>query len=242
VAIIGSAGTTNTGAIDPLEKIASISKQFNIWFHIDGAYGAPFLLTKAGHEKLKFIAEADSIALDPHKSLSLPYGTGLLLVRDRNHLSTDYGGSATYMPPSSGLTDPELRLDFADIGPELSRDFRGLRVWLPIKILSIEPFQLNLEEKLSLSEYLHQELSKVSDIVVEAAPQLSILAFRHKNAEITRKLMGQINAKENVFLSGCTLPNEKFVIRVCMLGHHLHFQQVQTLLNDLKFALKEISN
>jgi len=238
--IVATAGSTNTGAVDPLDKIISISQKFQIWCHIDGAYGAPFMLTEAGKEKLKAMAEADSIALDPHKAMSLPYGTGLLMVKERKHLSTDYPGASTYMPPSSGLADPELRLDFADIGPELSRDFRGLRVWLPIKTLGIEPFQLNLEEKLKLSEYLHSELLKIPELVIEAAPQLSIQAFRHKDTEKTRKLMGLINAKNNVFLSGCTLSNKKFVIRVCLLGHHLHFEQVQIFLKDIKESLKEL--
>lgn len=238
--IVATAGSTNTGAVDPLNEMIAIAKEFQVWCHIDGAYGAPFMLTEYGKEKLKAIGEADSIALDPHKAMSLPYGTGLLMVKDRKHLSTDYPGASTYMPPSSGLADPELRLDFADIGPELSRDFRGLRVWLPIKTLGIEPFQLNLEEKLKLSQYLHSELLKIPDLVVEAAPQLSIQAFRHKNTDLTRKLMGLINSKNRVFLSGCTLSNQKFVIRVCLLGHHLHFEQVQLFLNELKESLKEL--
>lgn len=240
--IVATAGSTNTGAIDPIDELISLAQEFNIWCHVDGAYGAPFMLTQEGKEKLKSISLADSVALDPHKAMSLPYGTGLLLVKNRNHLSTDYPGSSTYMPPSSGLSDPELRLDFADIGPELSRDFRGLRVWLPIKTLGIEPFQLNLEEKLKLSQYLHTELSKIPELIIEASPQLTIQAFRHKNSNLTRKLMGLINSKNKVFLSGCTLSNHHFAIRVCLLGHHLHFEQIQTLLKDLKESLKELNN
>lgn len=239
--IVATAGSTNTGAIDPLDDVIKIAQEFHVWCHIDGAYGAPFMLTSKGQEKLKAMGMADSIALDPHKAMSLPYGTGLLMVKNRNHLSTDYPGASTYMPPSSGLSDPELRLDFADIGPELSRDFRGLRVWLPIKTLGIEPFQLNLEEKLKLSEYLHSELLKISELVIEAAPQLSIQAFRHHKPQLTRKLMGLVNSKNHIFLSGCTLSNGQFVIRVCLLGHHLHFEQVQIFLNDLKESLKELS-
>lgn len=241
VAIIATAGTTNTGAIDPLEEISKIASDMNVWWHVDGAYGAPFMLTISGKEKLKAISLADSIALDPHKAMSLPYGTGLLMVKNRNYLSTDYPGSSTYMPPSSGLSDPQLRLDFADIGPELSRDYRGLRVWLPIKTLGIEPFQLNLEEKLKLSDYVFQELEKIPELMVVSKPQLTIQTFRHKDPSKTRKLMGLVNEKHHVFLSGCVLPENQFVIRLCLLGHHLHFEQVQILIQDLKASLKELS-
>lgn len=240
VAIIATAGTTNTGAIDPLEQIAAMAQQQNVWLHIDGAYGAPFLLTKTGREKLSAISAADSVVLDPHKAMSLPYGTGLLLVRDRQSLKSEFAGASGYMPPSSGLADPFLHLDFADIGPELSRDFRGLRVWLPIKTLGIEPFQLNLEEKLSLSQYLAEELAKISELVIVSKPQLTIQTFRHVEPAKTRKLMGLINAKNQIFVSGCNLPDGTFVIRVCLLGHHLHYQQIQMFLADLKTSLGEL--
>ncbi len=241
ICVVATLGTTNTGAIDPLKEILAIAETFNLWVHADGAYGLPFLLTQEGQIKLSDVSRVDSLVLDPHKALCLPYGTGLLLARDRKHLTTDYKGAATYMPPSAGLSDSELRLDFADIGPELSRDWRGLRIWLPIKTLGIEPFQLNLEEKLKLSAYLSTELKKMSSLRLVAEPQLSILAFRHEQPELTRILMGKINAKGRIFLSGCLL-NQEFVIRVCLLGHRLHFEQVQILLEDLKLSLKELTS
>lgn len=239
--VIPTLGTTNTGAVDPLSEIIPIAKDFHLWVHADGAYGLPFLLTEKGKSLMISLQDVDSLVLDPHKALSLPYGTGLLLAKNREHLTLDYKGQSTYMPPSSGLSDSELRLDFADIGPELSRDFRGLRVWLPLKTFGIEPFQLNLEEKLKLAEDLYQELKKIPQITLVQPPQLSILAFRHINPKLTQKLMGLVNAKDRLFLSGCTLEGV-FTIRVCLLGHRLHYSQIQWLLEDLKSALKELAN
>jgi 5-histidylcysteine sulfoxide synthase len=241
ICVVASLGTTNTGAIDPLQDILTIAKKFNLWVHADGAYGLPFLLTAEGKNKLSEVSQVDSLVLDPHKALCLPYGTGLLLAKDRTHLTLDYKGASTYMPPSAGLSDSELRLDFADIGPELSRDWRGLRIWLPLKTLGIEPFQLNLEEKLKLSQYLSGEIKKMDSLQMVAEPQLTILAFKHKNPELTRKLMGQVNSKGRIFLSGCQLKGE-FVIRVCLLGHRLHFEQVEILLQDLRESLKELTS
>lgn len=239
VAIIGTAGSTNTGTVDDLETLSVLAKKHDLWFHVDGAYGALFQLTLKGQKVLKGISQADSIALDPHKGLALPYGTGCLIVRDRKKMNISFAGASTYMPPSAGLESNEFHVDFADIGPELSRDFRGLRVWLPIKHFGIGPFKLNLEEKIALSEYLAKELKQISDIEVFSEPQLSILTFTHKDKSKTRNLMTKINQKNHVFLSGCKI-QETFVIRVCLLGFRCHFEQVQTLLADLKSALKDV--
>jgi 5-histidylcysteine sulfoxide synthase len=239
IAVIGSAGTTNTGAIDPLKEIASIAKNHNIWFHIDGAYGAPFLLTSDGKNKLAGIEESDSVALDPHKAMALPYGTGCLVVKDKLKLRLDYAGESTYMPPGHPNSVDENQFDIADIGPELSRDFRALRLWLPIKHLGIGAFALNLEEKLKLINYLESELKKRKEIVVAQSPQLTILTFRHINTDHTQKLMGLINSKEHIFLTGCQI-NGVYLIRVCLLGFRVHFSQIETLLNDLDESLKEL--
>ncbi|MDG0815992.1 5-histidylcysteine sulfoxide synthase [Bdellovibrio svalbardensis] len=239
VCVIGTAGSTNTGAIDNLAEISVIAKKNNLWFHVDGAYGGFFLLTEEGQNLLKGIAESDSIILDPHKSLSLPYGTGCLLVRDRALMSYDYTGAPTYMPPSPGLQDEDGRLDFADISPELSRDFRGLRFWLPIKTLGIGPFQVNLEEKMKLAKYLANELRGISDLEVLAEPQLSIVNFKMKESAMTRELLTHINQSQKIFLSGCTV-NKEFVIRVCLLGFRSHFAEVNTLLEIIRNSLKEM--
>lgn len=245
VAIIGTAGSTNTGTVDPLFELAQIAKQEKVWFHVDGAYGALFYLTEKGRSVLNGIQKANSIALDPHKALSLPYGTGCLLVRDRKHLVIQYAGSSTYMPPSAGLdADSYNRLDFADFSPELSRDFRGLRVWLPIKALGIQPFILNLEEKLKLAEYFTEKIQQSSVLKIIKKPDLSILTLRHQNSQMTRKLLTQLNSENKFFLSGCELEvdGEKFfAIRICLLGFRSHFSEVDSLIHDLTRVAKDLN-
>ncbi|HWU42367.1 MAG TPA: 5-histidylcysteine sulfoxide synthase, partial [Bdellovibrio sp.] len=238
--VVGTAGTTNTGAIDDLAQIAVLAKKYKLWFHVDGAYGGFFMLTSDGASSLQGIEASDSVALDPHKSLSIPYGTGCLLVRDRSLMTYDYSGAPSYMPPSPGLDDESgLQVDFADISPELSRDARGLRLWLPLKVLGIGPFQVNLEEKLELAQYLSDELKKIPGLEVITKPQLSIINFKMKEAAKTRELMTRVNQSQKIFLSGCTL-NNQFVIRVCLLGFRSHYQEVNLLLEILKKSLKDM--
>lgn len=238
--VVGTAGSTTSGSIDDLIRIFEVSKKYNLWFHADGAYGAFFLLTQDGKSALRGLEFADSIALDPHKSLSLPYGTGCLLVRDRKTLIYDYHGAKTYMPPSPDTSEESRdRIDFADITPELSRDCRGLRFWLPIKTLGIGPFQINLEEKLALANYLANELSSIPGIDLVAKPQLTIVTFKTTNNQKTRDLLTKINQSQKFFLSGCTL-NDQFVIRVCLLGFRSHYSEVRTLVEVIKSSLVEM--
>jgi aromatic-L-amino-acid decarboxylase len=134
------------------------------------------------------------------------------------------------MPPlNNGEYD-----DFATITPELSRDFRGIRLWIPIKTFGISPFILNLEEKLSLAKWFASELQKLPQIEVLTMPRLSIFTFAHKEGDAeTRKLLARINAKGTLYLSGCEL-NGRFAIRVCLLGFRMHFQRLQQALQEME--------
>ncbi|MGZ7081485.1 MAG: pyridoxal phosphate-dependent decarboxylase family protein, partial [Thermoanaerobaculia bacterium] len=203
--VVGSAGTTNTGAVDDLAGIAAIARTNDMWFHCDGAYGAFFVLTERGRAAMRGIEEADSIVLDPHKTLFLPYGTGGLLVRDAKSLRRAHSLHAEYLPQ---MQEEDLA-DFCEISPELSRDFRGLRVWLPLKMFGIAPFRQQLDEKLDLIEYAMDELRKISGIEIVAEPQLSITAFRlvkpgasdeELNA-LNREFLQRINDRKRVMLT-----------------------------------------
>lgn len=226
---VATLGSTKTGRVDSLSEILPVTKKHNLWLHADGAYGALFMLTEKGRNILKGIEETDSVALDPHKALSIPYGTGCLLVKNKDHMLFDYLSDDSYMPPR-----PIDQVDYADITPELSRDFRGLRVWLPLKTLGVGPFQLNLEEKLKLAEWLGSEISQIPELELVSNPELTILTFAHKKGdEETRKLMEKINNSGTLFLSSCTI-NGKLAIRFCLLGFRLHFDRLEKALNEIK--------
>ena len=233
--LVGTVGTTKTGSVDVINTLADIALKENLWLHADGAYGALFMLTEKGKKILVGIERCDSIALDPHKALAIPYGTGCLLVKDARNMNFDYNSDDSYMPPKPSIGEH----DYADITPELSRDYRGLRVWLPIKTLGIEPFVLNLEEKLSLSEWLYEELKNISQIEVICPPELSILTFAHKKGnEATKELLKKINTKETLFLQACDLEG-KWSIRICLLGFRMHYERLQKALTEIQQMANE---
>jgi aromatic-L-amino-acid decarboxylase len=243
--VVGNAGTTNTGAVDDLVRLADFARREGLWFHVDGAYGGFFLLTQRGRARMRGIEAADSITLDPHKGLFLPYGTGSLLVRDREALRRAHALSADYMP--SMQEDPDL-VDFNLMSPELSRGWRGLRVWLPLKMHGIEPFRRNLEEKLDLTEWATRELRAIPGIEILAEPQLSIVAFRLRApgageealSRLNRELMDRINAKKRVYLTG-TMLGETFAIRICVLSFRTHKDRMTEGMEDIRASVAEVT-
>ncbi len=243
-AIVGNAGTTNTGAVDDLDAIAELSETENLWLHVDAAYGGFFMLTLRGRQRLHGLHRADSITLDPHKGLFLPYGTGCLLVREQNTLEKAHEIHASYLPP---MQDNPQRVDFCQISPELSRDFRGLRVWLPIKMHGIQAFRNTLDEKLDLAQWISERLEAIEQIEIVARPQLSVIAFKVRRSgndlklsnELTRVLLERINSSRRILLNGTWL-GEIFVIRICILSFRTHQEQVLNCLNEIERACGEL--
>jgi len=239
--LCGSAGTTPTGAVDDLTALGQLARSESLWFHVDGAYGAFFMLTQRGREAMRGISEADSIILDPHKTLFLPFGTGALLVRDASVLRRAYSTHADYLPQFQEAAE---LIDFCEISPELSRDFRGLRVWLPLKLFGIEPFRAQLEEKLDLASWAAAELHKIEGIEVVAEPQLSIVGFRllKPGADpdaLNHELIARINARQRVMLTGAIVDG-KFVIRICVVSHRTHRDRMEMCLEDIRAAVDSI--
>jgi len=243
-AVVGNAGTTNTGAVDDLAGLADLAEREGLWFHVDAAYGGFFALTERGRRRMRGLERGDSIALDPHKSLFLPYGTGALLVRDAAALKRAHELSADYMPPMQQDLDlPDYNL----LSPELSRDWRGLRVWLPVKMHGIEPFRKNLDEKLDLTEWATEELRGIEGIEILAEPQLSIVAFRlarhglseEESNDLNRKLQDRINAKKRIYVTG-TMLGPRYAIRICVLSFRTHMDRMREGLEDIRAAIREV--
>ncbi len=241
--VVGNAGTTNTGAVDDLEALAGFCERERLWFHVDAAYGGFFLLTDEGRRRFRGISRSDSVVLDPHKGLFLPYGTGSLLVRDGDALRRAHALSADYMPTMQ--EDPGL-LDFNLLSPELSRDWRGLRVWLPIAMHGIGPFRRNLEEKLALTRWATEELKGIPGIEIVAEPQLSIVAFRlarpdlgaEAENDLNRAFLAAINARRRVYLTG-TMLRGHFALRICVLSFRTHFDRMREGMEDVRAAAEE---
>jgi aromatic-L-amino-acid/L-tryptophan decarboxylase len=238
--LVGNAGTTNTGAVDDLAALADLARREGLWLHADAAYGGFFVLTERGRRILSGLERADSIALDPHKGLFLPYGTGCLLVRDIEALKRAHALSAEYMPPMQADLDLP---DFNLLSPELSRDWRGLRVWLPIAMHGIGPFRRNLDEKLDLALWAAEDLRKIPGIEILAEPQLSILAFRLRRPgldeealnALNREVLARVNARNRVHLTG-TMLGGHFAIRICVLSFRTHRDRMEQALADIRAA------
>jgi glutamate/tyrosine decarboxylase-like PLP-dependent enzyme len=231
--IVSNAGSTDVGAFDPLKQVAVIAKKFHLWHHVDAAYGGFFLLTAYGKKKLGGIALADSVILDPHKGLFLPYGSGMVLIKEGNLLQETFSQEANYMQDSK-LSQSELSP--ADVSPELSKHFRGMRMWLPLKMHGVQKFADALHEKLLLAKYFFQ---KITEMGFETGPEpdLSVVLFRlapEENAnERNKQIVADIHANCRVFISSTTI-NEVYWMRVAILSFRTHLKEVEELLEFLK--------
>ena len=233
--IVGSAGTTNTGTVDPLRHLHEIARAHGLWFHIDGAYGAFFALCPEGESVLDGMGLSDSLVLDPHKTLFLPFGTGALLVRDRKKLGDSHGGLGTYMMDLH--TDPDEPSP-AYLSPELTKHFRGLRMWLPLKLLGVAPFRATLSEKIRLARYFYEEIQKVSGIQVGPYPDLSIVTFRfvpkHGDPnDFNLRLLRRTRQEGRIFITS-TVINGKVILRMAVGCFRTHLEDIDLALRILK--------
>lgn len=240
--VVAAAGTTNTGAVDPLPRLADLCETERLWLHVDAAYGGFFVLTAEGRARLAGMERADSITLDPHKTLFLPYGTGAVLVRDREALGRAHALEADYLP----AREHDDLWDFSELSPELTRPFRGLRVWLPLQLHGLAPFRANLEEKWALARLACERLRALAGLEIVAEPELSLFAFRVSGPDRatrdrrTKALLEAVNARGRVHLSGTRL-RDGFVARVCIVVFRTHREHVEAMVEDVEAALAELA-
>ena len=242
--IVGSAGTTNCGAVDPLDALADVAEREGLWLHLDGAYGGFFCLTERGRDALRGLERADSITLDPHKSLFLPYGYGSLLVRDPEALRRANSVTSDYMPAYQ--EDPDL-VDFCAISPELSRSNRGLGLWLPLKLCGVRAFRDALDEKLDLARQATEVLRAMEHVRIVAEPVLSVVAFRLEPDGVegealdalNRAWIEAVNRRQRVMLTGTVLRG-RFALRICVLSFRTHAERLEQGLEDLAAAAGEV--
>ncbi len=237
--VIANAGTTDTGAIDPLDKIANIAKANKVWFHVDAAYGGFFILTDKAKSQFKGIEKADSLVCDPHKGMFLPYGIGGVLVKNIHAVFTSNKSTANYMQDTFA---DDLPLDPSDVSPELTKHFRALRMWLPLKTHGIAPFKAALEEKLLLISYFRSEIVKLG-FEVGAAPDLSItyfwFPFKTDIDKMNQQLMERCHKDGRVFLSS-TKMHGRFVIRMAILSFRTHKREIDQAIAMLKENVAEL--
>jgi aromatic-L-amino-acid/L-tryptophan decarboxylase len=242
--VVSTAGTTNTGAVDPLDAVADVCARESLWHHVDGAYGAFFHVVEELRPLLSGLPRADSVTLDPHKGLFLPYGTGALLVRDGGALRAAHAATAEYLPDTASA---EEFYDPSQHGPDLSRGFPGLRVWLSVKLLGASKLRAAIAEKRALALDAAGRLARVPGIVMVAPPQLSLFAFHldrpgasleDQNAA-TRRLIDRVIARQHVMLSGCSVDG-RFLARVCILSFRTRQAHIDQAVADIRDETQSI--
>jgi aromatic-L-amino-acid/L-tryptophan decarboxylase len=242
--VVSNAGTTNTGAVDPLNAIADFCDAHALWHHVDGAYGAFFQLCDETRAVLSGIERADSLTLDPHKGMFMPYGTGALLVRDGNALREVHGGSAEYLPDNPNAAE---FYDPSQHGPDLSRGFPGLRMWLTIKLYGADAFRDAITEKRELAVDAARRVAELPHVVIDAAPELSLFPFHiswpgatlaQENAA-TREVLAATSNRGRVMISGA-VAGGRAVGRVCVLSFRTHATQIDALVEDMRAAIDDV--
>ncbi len=227
--VVGSAGTVNTGAVDSLASIAEVAREFDLWFHIDGAYGALAALDETKRPLFDGLELADSISLDPHKWLYVPIDSGCLLFRDADRARAAFSfAGADYIKVHE--QNPEEAFAFWDYGPELSRRFRALKIWLTLRYFGSNRIARAITEDNATAAYLGEQVDGANDFELLAKPELSICCFRYVPPDFQERLKTDesINAKLDhlntdimnhvqrggrAYLSSATL-NGKFALRV----------------------------
>jgi glutamate/tyrosine decarboxylase-like PLP-dependent enzyme len=244
--VVASAGTTDTGAIDPVPDIADIAQKEELWFHLDAAYGGFFLLSETAAASLQGLERADSIVMDPHKGLSLPYGSGAVLVRDRQLLANSNDYYADYMQDAKqSAGQPGATLAPADLSLELTRPFRGPRMWFPLHLFGLEPFRASLEEKIWLARYFHREISAMEGFEAGPDPDLSIVTYRYlpRNGEapndFNRRLLEAVLEDGRIFISS-TMIDGRYTLRLAVLNFRTHLETVDYLLELLSRKAREL--
>jgi glutamate/tyrosine decarboxylase-like PLP-dependent enzyme len=223
--IVASAGTTNTGSIDPLESISQIADKHKLWMHVDAAYGGMFMLTEMGKEALRGIEKADSVVVDPHKGMFLAYGVGVALVKNQRFLKSAFHEDAEYLP----RTETPTNRSPLDYSLEMTRHNRAPRIRLSLDLLGVECFKSALLEKHLLACWLHQQLQLLEGVIVFAEPRLSVVAFRASSDLATEQLLASITADGLINVSSTRL-DETLWIRACILNFRTHMVHVEGLI------------
>jgi glutamate/tyrosine decarboxylase-like PLP-dependent enzyme len=223
--VVGSAGTTDTGAVDPLFEIGTICKEENLWFHVDAAYGGFFIMAASVKNLFKGIELSDSLVVDPHKGLFLPYGIGAVLVKDRDAVFHSNRAGADYM--QDAYRD-DLPVNPSDLGPELTKHFRGMRMWLPLQLYGTKPFAACLEEKLALTKYIRIKLKNLG-FNLGPEPDLSVTYFwmdRGADSDVFNQHLLKLIHDDGSSYFSSTLIEGKFVIRSAILSFRTRISSV----------------
>ena len=238
-AVAASAGTVNTGAIDPVEEIAEVCGGHGLWLHIDAAYGGPALLSTDYGEQLKSaLSLADSIALDPHKWLYVPVEAGLVMVKNGEAMRDAFSHVPPYLRTDGSLTGVGGPPWFSEYGFQQTRGFRALKIWMALKYHGIEGYRRLIDHDISLARHLASLIEAAPDMEMLAPQNLSIVCFRYAPPSLggddeqlnalNKRLLETLQLSGEAFLSS-TLLHGRFALRACIVNHHARRQDIDFL-------------
>jgi len=247
--VVASAGTVNTGVVDPLEGIADIASQFDLWFHVDGAYGAPGVLDERKQHLFRGIERADSVSLDPHKWLYVPVDAGCLLFRDPNPVKATFSTEDADYIKVHGHSDEEA-FAYWDYGVELSRRFRALKIWLTLSYYGVRRIAEAVTNDIALAAYLGELVVAAEDFELLAPVELSICCFRYVPAgwkrsdprldQLNERVMSRVQTSGRAYLSNATV-NGQFALRACITNFRTTRSDIELTLETIRDAAREIS-
>jgi len=243
--VVGSAGTTNTGVVDPLSEIAAVAREFDLWFHVDGAYGAPGVLDERKQHLFDGLNLADSVSLDPHKWLYVPVDAGCLLFRDDAAAKATFSTDEADYIKTHGYVDEEA-FAFWDYGIELSRRFRALKVWLTLQYYGSRRIAAAISEDIALAEYLGEVVSNADDFELLAPVELSICCFRYVSTEtvdldkLNERIMERVQKGGRAYLSNATV-NGHFALRACITNFRTTKNDIDQTIAAVREAAEDLT-
>jgi aromatic-L-amino-acid decarboxylase len=244
MAVVASAGTVNTGSIDPLSEIALIARSHDLWLHVDGAYGA--LAALAVPQKFEGLAQADSLSLDPHKWLYQPLDCGCLLYCDAEVARTTFTYTGSYAKQLS--SDPIEGFAFFEESMELSRRFRALKLWFSLRYHGLESFRAAIQQDLDHAQRLAAAIRDVSALEITGPVELSAVCFRHRvNEDASEEarnlfnlaLLKRIVSRGKIYLSNAELRG-RFCLRACIVNHLTNDGDIDALVPEVLAAATEM--
>jgi len=253
--VVATAGTVNTGAIDPLVSIADICQRYNLWFHVDAAYGGFAALSPNLKPLLKGITRADSIALDPHKWLFIPYEAGCILVKNPSHMIQTFSINAPYLHIKNTDSHSSKDIDFSDFGLQLTRRFRALKIWMSLKQYGIQKYGRLINQNFYLTRYLAALVKESSDFEAVSPVTLSIFCFRYFPEDIRKKYqkleqlekeeideylnrLNRVIAEEMLLdhraVLSSTVLKDTYILRVCIVNYRTTKQDIKDILTIVR--------
>jgi glutamate/tyrosine decarboxylase-like PLP-dependent enzyme len=253
--VVATAGTVNTGAIDPLDAIADICQHHELWFHVDAAYGGFAALSDTYKPLLKGIERADSVVLDPHKWLFIPYEAGCVLVKNSSDMKQTFTVDAPYIHTKKNVSASDEEIDFSDYGIQLSRQFRALKIWMSLKQYGIKKYQQLIEQNIHLAQYLEAIVNESKDFENAAPAGLSTVCFRYYPQDLQQKYPEKTIAEQekiNDYLNllnraiiekmrmdgrallSSTILENKFVLRACIMNYRTTKQDIRIIIEVIR--------